>query len=98
MKTMDWAGELTELFGRANIEPIHQAIQGLKTKYKSSFDASKLFKELDQIKPAGAHWTFTLPAAMIQIALAIFCIVLLVWEKGNKTPDHRYPLCQLHLC
>ena len=60
-KTMDWTGELTELFGRANTEGIH-TIQGLRTKYKGEFDTSELFKELNQIKLADAHWTFTLPA------------------------------------
>jgi len=57
-KTMDWTGELAELFGRANTEGIHTAIQGLRTKYDGEFDASKLFKDLDQIQPAKAHWTF----------------------------------------
>jgi hypothetical protein len=32
-KTMDWTGELAELFGRANTEGIHMAIQVLRTKY-----------------------------------------------------------------
>jgi hypothetical protein len=50
-KTMDRTGELTELFSRANME----GIQGLRTKHNGKFDASKLFKELDQIKPADAH-------------------------------------------
>jgi hypothetical protein len=40
MKTMDWAKELMELFGRANTENIHQAIQRLLTKYNGKFDAS----------------------------------------------------------
>ncbi len=31
-KTMDWTGELAELFGQANTEGIHLAIQGLLTK------------------------------------------------------------------
>ncbi len=62
---MDWAGELADLFSRANTEGIHKAIQGLRTKYNGEFDASELFKELDQIKPAEAHWTFTSSAAMI---------------------------------
>ncbi len=33
MKMVGWARELTELFGRANTEAIHHAIQGLSTKY-----------------------------------------------------------------
>jgi hypothetical protein len=75
---MDWTGELTELFGRANTEGIHTAVLGLRTKYNREFDASELFKELDQIKPAEAHWTFTSPAAMIRIALALFLIGMLI--------------------
>ena len=51
-KTTDWTGKLAELFGRANTEGIHRAIQGLRTKYNGEFNASKLFKELDQIQPA----------------------------------------------
>jgi len=55
MKTMDWARELTELIGRSNTKAIHHAIQGLRTKYNGEFDASELFKELDQTAPAEAH-------------------------------------------
>ncbi len=84
-KTMDWTGELAELFGRANTEGIHRAIQGLRTKYNGEFDASELFKELDQIKPAEAHWTFTSPAAMISIALILFLIGMLIWKKCFST-------------
>jgi len=80
-KTMDWASELADLFGRANTEGIHKEIQGLRTKYNGEFDASELFKELDQIKPAEAHWTFTSPAAMIGIALALFLIGMPIWKK-----------------
>jgi len=46
-----------------------------------------LFKELDQIKPAEAHWTFTSPAAMIGIALALFLIGMLIWKKCFSTPQ-----------
>jgi hypothetical protein len=55
-KTMDWTGELAELFCRANTEGIHTAIQGLRTKYNGEFDAIEVFKELDQIQPAETHW------------------------------------------
>jgi len=82
--TMDWTRELAENFGRANTEGIHTAIQGLRTKYNGEFDASELFKELDQIQPAEAHWTFTSPAAMIGIALAIF--LMLIWKKCLSKP------------
>ncbi len=86
-KTMDWTGELAELFGRVNTEGIHRAIQGLRTKYNGEFDASELFKELDQVKPADTHWTFTSPAAMIGIALVIFLIGMLIWKKCFSTPQ-----------
>jgi hypothetical protein len=64
-KTMDWTGELAELFSRANTEGVHMAIQGLWTKYNGEFDASELFKVLNQVQPAEAHWTFTSPAALV---------------------------------
>jgi hypothetical protein len=63
------------------------AIQGLRTKYNGEFDASELFKELDQIGPAETHWTFTSPAAMIGIALAIFLIGMLIWKKCFGKPS-----------
>jgi hypothetical protein len=77
-KIMDWTGELAELFGRANIEGIHTAIHGQRRIYNGEFNTSELFKEIDQIKPAEAHWTFTSPAAMIGIALAIFLIGMIL--------------------
>jgi hypothetical protein len=87
-KSMDWTGELTELFGRANTKGIHTAVQGLQTKYNGEFDASELFKELDQIKLAEAHWTSTWPAAMIGIALALFLIGMLIWKKCTNKTKH----------
>jgi hypothetical protein len=86
-KTMDWTGELAELFGRANTEGIHTAIQGLRKKYNGEFDASELFKELDQIQPAKTLWTFTSPAAMIGIALVLFLVGMLIWKKCFGKPD-----------
>ncbi len=62
------------------------AIQGLPTKYNGEFDASELFKELNQIGPAETHWTFTSPAAIIGIALAIFLIGM-IWKKYFCTPS-----------
>jgi hypothetical protein len=83
----DWTGKLVELFGRANTEGIHMAIQGLRTKYNGEFDASELFKELDQIRPAETHWTFNSPAAMIGIALALFLIGILIWKIWFSKTD-----------
>jgi hypothetical protein len=71
----------------ANTEGIHTAIQGLRTKSNGEFNASELFKELDQIQPAEMHCTFTSPAAMIEIALAIFLISMLIWKKCFSKPN-----------
>jgi hypothetical protein len=90
-KTMDWTEKLMELFGRANTESIHTAIQGLRTKYNSEFDANELFKELKEFKPANAHWMFTSPAAMIGIALAIFLIGMLIWRKCTNKVETPTP-------
>jgi hypothetical protein len=88
-KTTDWTRELTELFGRSNTEGILMAIQGLRTKYNSKFDARELFKEFNQIKPADAHWKFTLPATMIGITLAIFLTGMLILKhEPTKTKPH----------
>jgi hypothetical protein len=43
-KTMDWTGELAELFGRANTDSIHKAIQGIWTKYNGEFDEASCSK------------------------------------------------------
>ncbi len=83
-KTMDWTSELAELFGRANTKSIHMAIQGLRTKYNRKFETSELFRELNQVKPAETHWTFTSPASMIGIALALLLIGTLIWKKSGE--------------
>jgi hypothetical protein len=91
-KTMDWTRDLTELFSRrAKTKGVHSSIQGLRTKYNGEFDASEFFKELDQIKPANAHWTFTLPAAVIGISLAIFLIGMFIWRKCTNKDEIPTP-------
>jgi hypothetical protein len=89
MKTMNRARELTELFSISKMGVIHHAIQGLRTKYSREFDASKLFKQLDQMAPAKAHWTFT-PAVMILISLAVFLTGTLIWKKCLRTPGSHF--------
>jgi hypothetical protein len=92
MKTLDWAGELTELFSRANTEAIHLAIQGLRTKYNEEFNASELFKQLDQSLTTEANWTFTSSDTMIPITLAVFLVGNLIWKKCRQTPELETPL------
>ncbi len=43
IKTMDWASLITDLFHYRNKEAIHQAIQGLRTRYNRELDATILF-------------------------------------------------------
>jgi hypothetical protein len=89
---MDCTREVAKLFGRPNTEGIQTVIQGLRTKYNGEFDASELFKELNQIKAAETHWTFNSLAAMIGIALAIFLISMIIWKKSvSKTNPTEYP-------
>jgi hypothetical protein len=81
MKTMNWAGELTDLFGKRNTETIHKAIQDLRINYNGEYDASALLEKLDRLPLAEAHWTFTSAAAMILITLTIFLVLVLICKK-----------------
>jgi hypothetical protein len=77
IKTMDWAGEITDLFHYENKDAIHQAVQGLRNRYNGEFDATILLEQLDQLDQRGqdknpdSHWTFTSPAAMIGAAICL---------------------------
>ncbi len=46
IKTMDWAGEITDLFKYENKDAIHHAVQGLRTRYNGEFDATVLLNQL----------------------------------------------------
>jgi hypothetical protein len=72
IKTMDWAGEIMDLFHYRNKEAIHQAVQGLQTRYNGEFDATILLNQLDHLKTPDTHWAFTTPAAMIGAAICLF--------------------------
>jgi len=77
IKTMDWAGEITDLFHYENKDAIHQAVQGLHNRYNGEFNATFLLEQLDQVDHRGqdnkqdSHWTFTSPAAMIGAAICL---------------------------
>jgi hypothetical protein len=49
IKAMDWAGEITDLFHHGNKDAIHQAVQGLRIRYKGEFNATILLDQLDQL-------------------------------------------------
>jgi len=55
-KTMDWTSKLAELFGRANTEGIHMAIQGLQpnaTENSTQANCSRSLIKFDQWRPIG---------------------------------------------
>jgi len=85
IKTMDWAGEITDLFHYENKDAIHQAVQGLRNRYNGEFDAMILLDQLDQLEQQGqdgkqdSHWIFTSPAAMIRAAICLFGVGYCLW-------------------
>ncbi len=74
IKTIDWAGEIMDLFPYGNQEAIHQAVPGLQTRYNGEFDATILLDQLDNLQTPDLQWAFTSPAAMIGAAICIFAL------------------------
>jgi hypothetical protein len=106
IKTMDWAGEITDLFHYGNKEAIHQAVQGLLTRYNGEFDATILLDQLDQLeqldqcKTPDTHWIFKSPAAMIGAAICLFGLGYCFWRCCCRTatmapPQPSAPLMQM---
>jgi hypothetical protein len=85
IKMMDWASEIMDLFHYGNKEAIHQAIQGLWTRYNREFDGTILLYQLYQLKTPEEHWTFTSPAAMIGAAICLFAIGFCLWKCCCQT-------------
>jgi hypothetical protein len=96
IKTMDWASKITDLFHYRNKEAIHQAVQGLRTRYSGESDATILLDQLDELKTPDAHWAFTSPAAMIGAAICLFVLGACLWKcccriKEDPTPQPSAP-------
>jgi len=93
IKTMDWAGEKTDLFHYKNKDAIHQAVQGLRNRYNGEFDATILLEQLDQLDQLGqdgkqdSHWTFTSPAAMIGAAICLLGVGYLLRRCCCRTSN-----------
>ncbi len=93
IKTMDWAGEIMDLFKYENKDAIHQAVQGLRTRYNGEFDATVLLNQLDQLDQRNqdgkqeSHWTFTSPAAMIGAAICLLGVGYLMWRCCCRTAN-----------
>jgi len=91
IKMMDWASEITVLFHYGNKEAIHQAVQGLRTRYNGEFDATILLDQLDQLKTPDTHWTFTSPAAMIRAAICLIGLGFCLWKCYCRTTTAPSP-------
>jgi hypothetical protein len=87
IKTMDWAGEIKDLFHYGNQEAIHQAVQGLRTRYNGEFDTTILLDQLDNLQTLDPHWTFTLPASMIGAAICIFAMGIWLWRCCHQAKE-----------
>jgi len=99
MKTMEWAGELTDLFGCKNTKALHQAIPGLRSKYNGEFDATIPLDKLNAMKTPDPNWAFTSLAAMFVAALIIFLIGVCLRRKcccsqelATLTPSLQPPM------
>jgi hypothetical protein len=84
---MDWAGEITDLFHYGKQEAIHQAVQGLRTRYNGKFDATILLDQLDHLQTPDPHWAFTSSAAMIGADICIFAVGLCLWRCCRRTKE-----------
>jgi hypothetical protein len=91
IKTMDWAGEITDLFHYENKDAIHQAVQGLRNRFNGEFDATILLEQLDQLdqrnqdKNHDSHWIFTSLAAMIGAAICLLGLGYCLWRCCCQT-------------
>jgi hypothetical protein len=90
-KAIDWAGEITDLFHHGNKEAVHQAVQGLRTRYNGTFDATILLDQLDHLQTLDPHWAFTSPAAMIGAAICTFAIGICIWRFCCRSKDTLMP-------
>jgi hypothetical protein len=90
-RSNEFSREITDLFHYGNQDTIHQAVQGLRTRYNGEFDATVLLDQLDQLKTPEAHWAFTSPAAMIGAAICIFALGLCPWKCCHRSQETSQP-------
>jgi hypothetical protein len=91
IKAMDWASEITDLFRHSNKDTIHQAVQGLRTRYNGKFDATILLDQLDQLQTPDPHWAFTSLAPLIGVPVCIFAVGICIWKVCCWTKDLPMP-------
>jgi len=96
IKTMDWAGKITDLLHYENKDAIHQAVQGLPNRYNGEFDATVLLDLLDQLDQRGqtkapdAHW---LIGCHLPIRIRLLFLEMLLPDGNNDNCDPTFTLC-----
>jgi hypothetical protein len=80
---LDWAMTLSQLFNNHDNKQLTAMIMDIRKHINGDFDASQLLKHLDTVqKPFSAdHWQFSLPAAMIRVAILIAVVSIGIWKK-----------------
>jgi hypothetical protein len=105
IKTMDWAGKITDLFHYENKDAIHQAVQGLRNRYNGEFDATILLEQLDQLDQHGqaknpdSHWLdLHFPGSNdrschLPAWAGLLLLEMLLPNFDHDNHDPAYPLC-----
>jgi hypothetical protein len=70
---------------------IMDAVQGLRNRYNSEFDATILLDQLDLLQIPDLHWAFALPATMIWTDICIFAMGICLWKCCRQTKDNPTP-------
>jgi len=97
---LDWTMSLSQLFNHDDNTQLTAMIIDIRKHINWDFDASQLLKRLDNVqKPFSPdHWWFSLPAAMIGVALLIAVVLFAVWKKccaqAPQTANIQLPLVQ----
>jgi hypothetical protein len=80
---LNWTMSLPQLFNHDDNKQLTAMIMDIRQHTNGDFDSSQLLKWFDNIqKPFSAdHWQFSLPAAMIRVAILIAVVLFAVWKK-----------------
>jgi len=80
---LDWTMTLSQLFDHTDSEQINEEINEIRSKITGEFDVTELLQQLDELKQPihSDHWIFSLPAAMIGIALILSFTIFTIWKN-----------------
>jgi hypothetical protein len=91
-RSRPWIGwKITDLFHHRNKEMIHQAVQGLRTKYNGEFNATIFLDKLDHLQVLDPHWALTSLVAMIAATICTFAIGLCIWKIFCQSKEPQMP-------